>query len=355
MTIVERSVKDEAEDIQPTHLFASAADQLPLPNGWFPVGFTNEFPMRKVVRRKLCGEEIILWRTKKAGLMASRAYCPHLGGHIGYGGRVRDDLLVCPYHEFTYDQTGKCTGSGYGTPAPHRTTLSMMEVHEVNHMVFVWHHDQSIGPTWDIPQVGEDVFTFPVQGGDTSFPVHIRELIENAFDIGHLLPIHNIKPIQMGRLDQDGAIARLNTYTSMPFLGFDVKFHSAYTAVGLGATFIDSYIPIARIRVLTSISMTPIDRNLTQVKIGFSARFTAVKSKALPPPAKLVDALTKPLGLAFLGYINRQAELDRAYFANKCYTNRPALAKGDDLIGPYRRWEKQFYTRVVSDPNGHRV
>ncbi len=38
------------------------------------------------------------------------AYCPHLGGNLGAGGRVIGNCIECPFHGWQFDgETGKCT------------------------------------------------------------------------------------------------------------------------------------------------------------------------------------------------------------------------------------------------------
>ena len=30
------------------------------------------------------------------------AYCPHLGAHLGFGGKVEGDCIKCPFHEWKF-------------------------------------------------------------------------------------------------------------------------------------------------------------------------------------------------------------------------------------------------------------
>ncbi|WP_425436809.1 Rieske 2Fe-2S domain-containing protein [Mycobacterium rhizamassiliense] len=41
-----------------------------------------------------------MYRTKSGLARAIEAYCPHLGAHLGHGGKVLGDELHCPFHAF---------------------------------------------------------------------------------------------------------------------------------------------------------------------------------------------------------------------------------------------------------------
>lgn len=57
---------------------AEAPARLPYPNGWFALAFGRGLPSGAVLRRRLRGEEIVLYRTKSGKPRAIRPYCPHL-------------------------------------------------------------------------------------------------------------------------------------------------------------------------------------------------------------------------------------------------------------------------------------
>jgi hypothetical protein len=45
------------------------------------------------------GKELVAFRGKdnnRVGVLG--AFCPHLGTHLGFGGKVEGDRIVCPYH-----------------------------------------------------------------------------------------------------------------------------------------------------------------------------------------------------------------------------------------------------------------
>lgn len=72
---------------------------------WHPIGFSNEVKNRPV-KRRLLGEDLVLFRDDKgrAGLLA--LYCMHRGTSLEFG-HVEDGGLRCCYHGWLYDVEGK--------------------------------------------------------------------------------------------------------------------------------------------------------------------------------------------------------------------------------------------------------
>ena len=103
---------------------------LPYPSGWFCVGFSRELPAGRVITRRFMGEDVVVYRTRAGAVRAVRPYCPHLGAHLGVGGTVEGELLVCPFHRFAFDPDGVCTKVPGGRPP--RARLDHYPVREQN-------------------------------------------------------------------------------------------------------------------------------------------------------------------------------------------------------------------------------
>ena len=73
---------------------------------WHPVGFTAELK-GKPVRRRLLGEDLVLFRDEYGALGLIGARCPHRGTslHLGY---IEDGGLRCCYHRWLFDVNGRC-------------------------------------------------------------------------------------------------------------------------------------------------------------------------------------------------------------------------------------------------------
>jgi cholesterol 7-desaturase len=111
----------------------------PYPTGWYAVGLASELSPGAVLSRPFMGGELVVYRTRSGEVRAVPPYCPHLGAHLGHGGRVDGELLICPFHGFAYDTSGACVRTGYGTRPPARARLEPRPLRESSGLLLVWH------------------------------------------------------------------------------------------------------------------------------------------------------------------------------------------------------------------------
>jgi phenylpropionate dioxygenase-like ring-hydroxylating dioxygenase large terminal subunit len=76
-------------------------------NDWHPVAHLDEFDEKPILGVRLLGEDLVLWRVGDQYL-AWQDLCVHRGTRLSLGKIVDENLLMCPYHGWTYDQDGKC-------------------------------------------------------------------------------------------------------------------------------------------------------------------------------------------------------------------------------------------------------
>ena len=68
------------------------------PTGWFVVAWSSDVAPGDVKRLHYFGRELVCFRTEGGEVSVLDAYCQHLGGHLGVGGHVEGDEIVCPWH-----------------------------------------------------------------------------------------------------------------------------------------------------------------------------------------------------------------------------------------------------------------
>ncbi len=73
---------------------------------WHPLGFVKELKTRPV-RRRLLGEDLVLFRDDRGRLGILGLRCPHRGTSLEYG-HIEDGGLRCCYHGWLFDVTGRC-------------------------------------------------------------------------------------------------------------------------------------------------------------------------------------------------------------------------------------------------------
>jgi phenylpropionate dioxygenase-like ring-hydroxylating dioxygenase large terminal subunit len=74
---------------------------------WYVAAWSHEVKDRPL-RRRLLGEELVLFRDARGEVKILAAECPHRGADLG-AGRIQGDVLACPFHGWCFDGEGRCT------------------------------------------------------------------------------------------------------------------------------------------------------------------------------------------------------------------------------------------------------
>src|SRR3954462_13373607 len=109
------------------------------PNGWFQVAYSDELEPGAVRPIKYFGRDMVLFRTASGKAAVLDAFCPHLGAHLGHGGKVVGESMQCPFHAWSFDCTGQCTEVPYATKIPPRAKVAPWTVVEKAGLVLVWY------------------------------------------------------------------------------------------------------------------------------------------------------------------------------------------------------------------------
>jgi phenylpropionate dioxygenase-like ring-hydroxylating dioxygenase large terminal subunit len=106
------------------------------PNGWFAVAFSSELATAAVLTRRAFGHELVLFRTDDGSPAVLDAICPHMGAHLGHGGRVEAGTIRCPFHGLRFDREGTCVALPFGGKPPSAKAKSFRAI-ERNGSAFV--------------------------------------------------------------------------------------------------------------------------------------------------------------------------------------------------------------------------
>ncbi|GAB1545499.1 hypothetical protein NUACC21_81750 [Scytonema sp. NUACC21] len=105
---------------------------------WHPVLRTKDLG-RKPVSVNFCGRELAIFRGQDGTLAALEDCCPHRRMRLSRG-KVQGNRLVCPYHGWSFDRSGK--GSSPSTSALHPCVKSY-EVTERYRAIWVKEHEST--------------------------------------------------------------------------------------------------------------------------------------------------------------------------------------------------------------------
>lgn len=301
------------------------------PRGWFQVAYSDEIPALQAQPLKYFGKDLVVFRTESGKLTVLDAYCPHLGAHLGFGGKVRGETLSCPFHAWEFGPDGACQKVPYATRVPPRSTLVCWPVQEVNGMVMVWHDIEKKPPSWEIPVLPETNETewTPFVRKRWQLRTHNQEMAENVVDTAHFKYVHGmkIKP-EPHVVEANSPHLKMVTKIMVETPSGDVPGELAVDCLGFGFST-SRFTGLVRTTVIASV--TAIDEDYVDVRFSFAVH----KGHGAD--------IAKGIGKAFTREIARQLEEDKPIWENKAYLERPLLCDGDGPIGVFRRWCKTFY------------
>jgi nitrite reductase/ring-hydroxylating ferredoxin subunit len=105
------------------------------PNGWFQVAYSDELTNGGVLPIEYFGKHAVLFRTEDGTPALLDAFCPHLGAHLGHGGKVKGGCIECPFHAWRYDTAGTCVEVPYAPKAPTRAKVKPWTMVERNGLI----------------------------------------------------------------------------------------------------------------------------------------------------------------------------------------------------------------------------
>lgn len=300
------------------------------PNGWFRVAYSEELAAGEVVPLQYFGRDLVLFRTEDGEAQVLDAHCPHLGAHLGHGGKVVGDTIRCPFHAWRFDGTGSCVDIPYAKRIPGRAATRSWPVCEKNGIVLVYHDSEGREPQFAIPQLPQlesDEWSKPE---NRFWKIRSRwlDMNENAVDNIHFKYIHGTPYIPESKISVDRHIFRVDNIMKMTTPRGEIN--ATLVTIDHGPAF--QIVEIAGgIDTLMINTATPIDDEWTDVSFSYSVKHGGDEKKMRVGAARIRD-------------LEHQFEQDLPIWENKAYYERPLLCAEDGNFGEYRRWMTQFFT-----------
>jgi len=300
----------------------------PFPRGWFRAVFSSELDPGEVKVLQILGRELVAFRTESGRAAIADPHCPHLGAHLGVGGKVVGESLRCPFHHWEFGADGGCTRIPYANRIPPKAKLRSWPVTERNGMVMIYHDPDGAAPSFEVPELPELL-------DDNWLPVDIRQwkvrgnwldMNENCVDNAHFRYIHGTDAIPSVEAEIRGHIHVATSAFQMQAPGGPVEATLVTTDYGPGlqTVHINGLVPTLMVN-----TATPIDEEYSDVRFAYT-----VKTDRDPGKSRLAAAIIKDL--------KQQFEHDLPIWENKRCWDRPVLCEGDGPISTYRRWYSQF-------------
>lgn len=319
------------------------------PSSWFPLAFSDELKPGTLLRRDLCDEPLVVFKTESGQVSALHAYCPHQGADFSVGGAVVGESIQCPYHGFRFSTAGDCVAA-YTDDHLCKGRISGPTLLERNGIIFAWHDPYGREPTWEIPELDLDGWSLQQWYRWSSVTTHVQEVHENGADLGHLKQIH--------RFQINNPYSELAEHSYR--FGYDVERQGGVYDLrdtqlnlrldtetsGLGYACATLQLQDLGVQIRIFILATP-------TTLGKVDACQALSLKILPHsrlfgwinklPKTLRDHLTKWLAKALFVASKREFSKDLVIAEHKRYYSKPAMAVGDGPVSQYRRWANRFY------------
>jgi 3-ketosteroid 9alpha-monooxygenase subunit A len=173
-------------------------------SGWYQVGWSGEFAPGAVVPMRYFEQDLVCFRTESGQLWISDAFCPHFGAHLGHGGTVKGECIVCPFHGWKWDTDGCNVDIPYSAPERMKLRIRHWPVAELDGLVLLWFGVDGEAPTWPAPRMLPETASLEVDywpvfpstckvWRGVRFPPQVST--ENSGDAAHFHYVHGMATV----------------------------------------------------------------------------------------------------------------------------------------------------------------
>lgn len=319
---------------------------LPIPFGWYCVGYSDELAVAEVKAVRYFAQDLVLYRSAQGQACLVAAYCPHLGAHLGHGGTVDDTGLTCPFHGWKFSESGEVAEVSYASQIPPRAQgkqcLTTYPIVEKSGFIFAWYHPNNEQPSFELAafaEIDSGEWT-DYQRKQWTIGTHVQEAGENAVDTAHFPSVHNTGEI-MAKPEVDFDGPKRVSIINLNFERIDTEGDKADTEgsegdmvggqihtanVGPGQSWTRNY----GIDLLIIGLPTPVESDVLELRFACSVPRENAEVNAEITQLILENAFS-------------QVEQDIPIWEHKIYKKDPLLCDGDGPIAKYRKWFQQFY------------
>ena len=320
--------------------------------GWHCLGKSSDFTSEPQSMLYF-GKKLAVYRGDQDGeLHVLDSYCPHMGADLSRG-KVTNDSLHCPFHDWSWGPDGRCNRIPYADKIPDRAVIGSYPTTEVNGLAFVWHDPEGNEPIPEqYPSRIEDYYSGEWTDWNLAkFTIHsnCRELVDNMADMAHFGPVH-YSTVQNFRNVQDG-----HKFTQYMSGG-----HEILADAGDGFTSVATYEGPAYMtttmtgsmegnEMVTHLLVTHVPVNTEQFDIRLGVMMKKIPGVSEAENQAMVDEYTNMSVESFVQDVD--------IWNNKIRVDNPLLCDGDGPLHMVRKWYSQFYMDVADIPSslkGHK-
>jgi 3-ketosteroid 9alpha-monooxygenase subunit A len=311
--------------------------------GWYQVAWTHELEPGDIKNVRYFGMDLIIYRGESGKIGMVEAYCGHLGAHLGHGGTVQDDCVVCPFHAWKWDADGHNVEIPYSARGCNKVVrMRSFPTMELNGLVLAWYHPDGEEPDWTPPGLSqfEDPDFYPliphglmkIWSGVHFQPQHV---IENSADAAHLMYVHkNASVPAVLRHEADGPFFRFNfgaTYLTPEWGEVPGEIPGEWWGTGLLVFEMKGVHDSAEY-----VTVTPIDEHRSDMRLTVVAR--RVEDHDTPDDTMAMRVMRHQI---------KEVDRDLPIWDNMRYNTSPTYASEEvKYFQGLRNWSYQFYPRA---------
>jgi phenylpropionate dioxygenase-like ring-hydroxylating dioxygenase large terminal subunit len=299
--------------------------------GWTQVAFAEDV-REDVVPVDVGGRALVAVR-RFDGYAVHDGRCPHRGAHLGHGGRLDGDFLVCPFHGHRVLLTGESDRRG-GHPFCVRRYPSLHLASGL-FVLFDGAHDTGLGAR--LAELERTHHVHPAFTRDLAVPPEY--VIENVLDADHFAVVHaltrrpelQVREEPAGSLIVDGHLDMVRANTWQSAQDRDGGVQARFTAQVFSPTVVVTELGSGEDRNVIITAATPTAHG------GCTARVTVAlpkRSSQGSPTVRQLSSLVSGSRTAF--------EQDARVWEHLDTTVTPQYLPGDHLVRTYRDFCARF-------------
>jgi 3-ketosteroid 9alpha-monooxygenase subunit A len=321
------------------------------PTGWFMIGWGADFEPGRSKPLKYFGHDLVAYRTDDGDLHVLDAHCPHLGAHLGHGGKVVGECVTCPYHGWSWGPDGTNRAIPYEDRPNPSKRLRVWPITELHECVFLWHDPAGGPPRWEVP----DLFDLHVPADPADFyraypelsikfdgePVHPQIPLENGPDTVHFKYVHHasVDPVLVDWKIEGHEWRHTAGWPNPRGEGLALRLHSILAGVG-GSFVVFEGAENYRLVFHT----TPVDDSTSDMFYSIWWPRDVGDTSMIAP-----DAIRDHVTNEFISTLEDDLEIWRY----QVYIEHPAFAQQDARpYGAIRKWARQFYEIDIDAVDG---
>jgi phenylpropionate dioxygenase-like ring-hydroxylating dioxygenase large terminal subunit len=334
---------------------SSNPNSLPIPFGWFVVGFSSDLAVGEVKPISYFGKQQVIFRTESGEAKVLDAYCPHLGAHLGHGGKVSGESIACPFHGWQFNGGGQCTAVPYAKNMPPKVAGDKQAVYayptvERNQMIWAWYHPQQIAPTYDVVAIPEfEAADWNIaEKREWIINTSIQEAAENGSDQAHFVYVHGTVDVPATDTVFEGIQRVGKLVAKVPALLEDGSFDPSGATANIYLTTTNHGPGIGHQQFTGALESVMVGVSTPVTNNQMVLRFVFVEPKSMSAGQQMMAAFAK-------NELCTQVEADIPIWEHKVYLESPTLCDGDGPIHQFRKWFKQFYAEPTAAPTNLRA